>query len=53
MSMKLSVSMRVAEDMADKRKAAMSLEDMARLAKGSGFHAVCMRASQVGTHTPA
>ena len=44
--------MRVAEDMADKRKAAMSLEDMARLAKGSGFHAVCMRASQVGTHTP-
>ena len=52
MPMKLSVSMRVAEDMFDKRKASMSLEDMARLAKGSGFHAVCMRASQVGTHTP-
>ena len=52
MPMKLSVSMRVAEDMFDKRKAAMSLEEMARLAKGSGFHAVCMRASQVGTHTP-
>jgi len=52
MSMKLSVSMRVAEDMSDKRKAAMSLEDMARMAKDSGFHAVCMRASQVGTHTP-
>ena len=31
MPMKLSVSMRVAEDMSDKRKAAMSLEDMARL----------------------
>ena len=52
MPMKLSVSMRVAEDMFDKRKAAMSLEDMARLARDSGFHAVCMRASQVGTHTP-
>ena len=52
MPMKLSVSMRVAEDMFDKRKAAMSLEEMARLAKGSGLHAVCMRASQVGTHTP-
>ena len=52
MPMKLSVSMRVAEDMSDKRKVAMSLEDMAQLAKGSGFHAVCMRASQVGTHTP-
>ena len=52
MPMKLSVSMRVAEDMFDKRKAAMSLEDMARMAKGSGFHAVCMRASQVGTHSP-
>ena len=43
--------MRVAEDMFDKRKASMSLEDMAQMAKGSGFHAVCMRASQVGTHT--
>ena len=53
MPMKLSVSMRVAEDMSDKRKAAMSLEDMARMAKDSGFHAVCMRASQVGTHTPS
>ncbi len=51
MPMKLSVSMRVAEDMFDKRKAAMSLDDMARMAKDSGFHAVCMRASQVGTHT--
>jgi sugar phosphate isomerase/epimerase len=52
MSMKLSVSMRVAEDMFDKRQAAMSMEDMARLAKENGFHAVCMRASQVGTQTP-
>lgn len=52
MPMKLSVSMRVAEDMFDKRKAAMSLEDMASMAKESGFHAVCMRASQLGTHTP-
>ena len=52
MPMKLSVSMRVAEDMSDKRKSAMSLEDMARMAKESGFHAVCMRASQVGTQTP-
>ena len=52
MPMKLSVSMRVAEDMFDKRKASMSLEDMAQMAKSSGFQAVCMRASQVGTQTP-
>ncbi len=52
MPMKLSVSMRVAEDMFDKRKASMSLEDMAQMANDSGFHAVCMRASQVGTQTP-
>ena len=52
MPMKLSVSMRVAEDMFDKREASMSLEDMAQMAKGSGFHAVCMRASQIGTQTP-
>ena len=52
MPMKLSVSMRVAEDMFDKRKAALSLEDMAQMANDSGFHAVCMRASQVGTQTP-
>ncbi|MCY4527708.1 MAG: sugar phosphate isomerase/epimerase [Chloroflexi bacterium] len=51
MQMKLSVSMRVAEDMFDKRKSAMSLEEMAGMAKESGFHAVCMRASQVGTQT--
>ena len=44
--------MRVAEDMFDKRKAALSLEEMAQMAKDSGFHAVCMRASQVGTQTP-
>lgn len=50
--MKLSVSMRVAENMFDKRKAVMSLEDIARLARQSGFHAVCMRASQIGIHTP-
>ena len=52
MKLKLSVSMRVAEDMFDKRKAALSLEDMAQMAQDSGFHAVCMRASQVGTQTP-
>lgn len=50
--MKLSLSVRVAEDYHSKRKASMGLETLARLAVGSGYSAICMRASQMGVQTP-
>ena len=49
--MKLSLSVRVAEQFDSKREAAMSLSEVADVARAEGFHAVCMRASQVGTHS--
>ena len=49
--MKLSLSARVAESFSDKTKADMSLEQLAELALTHGYHAVCMRASQLGTHS--
>ena len=53
MSMKLSLSVRVAESFSDKTKATMPLEGLADLAMEHGYAALCMRASQVGIHTPA
>ena len=50
--MKLSLSVRVAEKFSDKRQVNMSLEELAGLATANGYHALCMRASQLGTHTP-
>ena len=50
--MKLSVSVRVAEKFDNKREASMSLESLSRLAADNGYDAICMRASQAGTHTP-
>ena len=50
--MKLSLSVRVAESRDDKRKPAMSLESLAGLAAAEGYSALCMRASQIGVHTP-
>jgi sugar phosphate isomerase/epimerase len=50
---KLSLSVRVAEKFHAKREAALPLDELAALAAGAGFHALCMRASQLGTHTPA
>ncbi|MBM3934847.1 MAG: sugar phosphate isomerase/epimerase [SAR202 cluster bacterium] len=50
--MKLSISVRVAEKFSNKREASMGLDGLVRLAAASGYHAVCMRASQVGLHTP-
>ncbi len=50
--MKLSLSVRVAEKFHTKREASMDLESLARLAVEAGYAAICMRASQVGTHTP-
>ena len=46
--MKLSLSTRVAESFSDKRQAAMTLADLAKIADGEGYQAICMRASQVG-----
>jgi sugar phosphate isomerase/epimerase len=45
---KLSVSTRVAESFANKREATVELADLAEIAAREGYHAVCMRASQVG-----
>ena len=50
--MKLSLSVRVAENFHSKRQAAMPLEGLADLAVEHGYKAVCMRASQLGVHTP-
>jgi sugar phosphate isomerase/epimerase len=50
--MKLSLSVRVAEKFHAKREAALPLGELAELATRAGFHALCMRASQLGTHTP-
>lgn len=50
--MKLALSVRVAEAFDDKRRATASLDDLARIAGGNGYAALCMRASQLGTHTP-
>ena len=50
--MKLSLSVRVAEKFLSKRQANMSLADLADLAAANRYHALCMRASQLGTQTP-
>ena len=50
--MKLSLSVRVAESFKDKTKADLNLEQLADLASAHGYHALCMRASQLGIHSP-
>lgn len=50
--MKLALSVRVAEAFDDKRRATASLDDLARIATGNGYAALCMRASQLGTQSP-
>jgi sugar phosphate isomerase/epimerase len=51
--MKLSLSVRIAEEFSSKEKASMSLQALADLAHTAGYDALCMRASQVGVHSPA
>ena len=51
--MKLSLSVRVAESFSDKRNTTMTIDELIALATGIGYEALCMRASQVGTHTAA
>ena len=50
--MRLSLSVRVAEAPGSKERTLMPLDEIARLAKVEGYHAVCMRASQAGVRTP-
>jgi len=50
--MKLSLSARVGEQFFNKRVAALTLSELADIAVSGGYHAVCMRASQVGVHSP-
>ena len=49
--MKLSLSVRIAEEFLSKEKASMSLDELALLAVRCGYQALCMRASQVGVHS--
>jgi len=49
---KLSLSVRVAESFHDKRQMDIALPEMARIAQGAGYTALCMRASIVGVHSP-
>jgi sugar phosphate isomerase/epimerase len=50
--MKLSLSVRVAESFSDKRKTTMTIDELIAMAKKFGYDAICMRASQAGTHSP-
>ena len=52
-AMKLSLSVRVAESFSDKRNSTMNIDELIAMAKRYGYEALCMRASQLGTHTPA
>ncbi|MDE0105755.1 MAG: TIM barrel protein [Bryobacterales bacterium] len=49
--MKLSLSVRVAESFSDKRNSEMTIDELIAMASALGYEALCMRASQVGTHT--
>lgn len=51
--MQLSLSVRVAESFSNKRNLSIALPDLADIAQNAGYKALCMRASGVGTHSPA
>ena len=51
--MKLSLSTRIGEKFSNKREASLSLDELAGIAVRRGYSAICMRASQIGIHTPA
>ncbi len=50
--MKLSLSARVAESFSNKREASLNINELIALAQKIGYDALCMRASQVGVHSP-
>ncbi len=49
--MKLSLSVRIAEEFLSKEDARFPLDELTVLAKQAGYDAICMRASQVGVHS--
>lgn len=49
---KLSVSCRIAEGFLSKEEAIMTFPELCDLAVEAGYEAICMRASQIGIHTP-
>lgn len=49
--MQLSLSVRVAESFSNKRVSSIPLSDLAGIAAGAGYDALCMRASVVGVHS--
>jgi sugar phosphate isomerase/epimerase len=50
--MKLSVSCRIAEGFRSKEESILSLSELCDLAVQAGYEAICMRASQIGVHSP-
>lgn len=50
-SVKLSLSVRVAEEFFNKEKSTMTLDQLIAMARKHQFHALCMRASQLGIQT--
>jgi len=48
----LSISCRIAEGFLSKKEATLTFSQLADLAVESGYDAICMRASQIGIHTP-
>jgi sugar phosphate isomerase/epimerase len=49
--MKLSLSVRIAEEFQSKERARLRLEELAALARDAGYDALCLRASQVGVRS--
>ena len=49
--MKVSLSARVAESFSNKKVASINMDELIALGKKVGYDALCMRASQVGTHS--
>src|SRR5262245_21742115 len=51
-SMKLSITVRIAEAPGSNQKTTMGLEEVVQIAKKTGYDALDMRASQAGVQTP-
>jgi len=51
--MKMSLSVRVAEAFHNKEQSTKTIDELIALARSAGYEALCMRASQVGVHSPA
>lgn len=50
--MTFSISCRIAEGFLSKEEATLTFPELANLAVESGYDAICMRASQIGVHSP-